>query len=49
MVHGSSLLLDLDGIDVAGVERLDDGVRLVTATTSPGHFRAPISTHQCHC
>jgi transposase len=35
MVDGSSLLLDLDGVVVESVQRLEDGTRLVSVLTAP--------------
>lgn len=35
MVDGSSLLLDLDGVVVESVRRLEDGTRLVEVVTAP--------------
>lgn len=35
MVDGSSRLLDLDGVIVESVQRLDDGTRLVQVLTAP--------------
>ncbi len=35
MVDGSSLLLDLDGVVVESVQRLEDGTRLVHVLTAP--------------
>lgn len=35
MVDGSSLLLDLDGVVVESVQRLEDGTRLVEVVTAP--------------
>lgn len=35
MVDGSSLLLDLDGVVVESVQRLEDGTRLVQVLTAP--------------
>ena len=39
MVDGSSLLLDLDGVVVESVHRLEDGTRLVHVQTAPGMGR----------
>ena len=36
MVDGSSLLLDLDGVVVESVQRLEDGTRVVSVLTGVG-------------
>ncbi len=41
MVDGSSLLLDLDGVVVESVQRLEDGTRLVHVRTAPEWYDKP--------